>query len=275
MAEPVKDTTPTGRGRRGYVWFSQGLLLAGLIVAWQFLPQVPALQRSSHFLDPYFISSPTRIAELLIAMSTGREGSAAIWPYLWPTLAASVLGTVIGMSMGALVGLVLSNFSFLSRVMRPFIAAINAIPRIALIPIVILLFGPTFSSSIVVSVMVVFFVAFFNAYEGGLNVPPELLQNARLLNASEWTVLRRIRLPYVLAWTLAVLPLGATFAIISVVTAEILSGSLGIGRLLATATQTADSTLTFALVVVLSVMGLVVLSVADFIKLRVLHWWGR
>lgn len=274
MARP-----PEVAGRRparaAYVRLAQVAVLLVALACWQYLPQVPVLQRSSHFLDPYFISSPQRIGSALVDLVTGRNGSAVIWPYLWPTLAASVLGTLIGMSLGAVVGLVLSNFAFASRVLRPFIAAVNAIPRIALVPIVILLFGPTFSSSIVVSVMVVFFVAFFNAYEGGLNVPPELLANARLLDAGEWTILRRIRLPYVLAWTLAVLPLGATFAIISVVTAEILSGTLGIGRLLATATQTADSTLTFALVVVLSAMGLAVLGLADFIKLRVLHWWGR
>jgi NitT/TauT family transport system permease protein len=271
---------PASRRRRKHgrtrvaVLGCQIALLAALILAWQYLPQIGALQRFGHFFDPYFISSPTRIWTKLLDLFSGRNGNPAIWEYLWPTLWSSVAGTAIGMSLGAVAGLVLSNFDFASRVLRPFIVAFNAIPRIALVPIVILLFGPTVKASVVVAVLVVFFVAFFNAYEGGVNVPVELVHNARLLGAGELAVVRHVRAPYVLAWTLAVLPLGTTFAIISVVTAEILSGSKGIGRLLSQATQTADSTLTFALIVVLSVMSVVVLAIAEALKRRILHWWN-
>jgi NitT/TauT family transport system permease protein len=252
----------------------QAALLAVLLLLWEYLPQIGNLQNTSHWLDPYFISSPSRIFTKLVDLATGTNGGVLIWPFIWPTVLASLLGTGIGMSLGGLAGLVLSNFAFLSRVLRPFVVAANATPRIALIPIIAILFGATFEAIIVVSVMVVFFVAFFSAYEGGLTVQSHVQQNARLLGAGDWEVLRFVRLPYVLAWTLASLPLGITFAIISVVTAELLTGQQGMGALLQTAAVTGESSLTFSVAIVLAVLGVTVVTLADALKRRVLHWWA-
>ena len=97
----------------------------------------------------------------------------------------------------------MSNFKFLSEVMRPFVIGMNAVPRIALVPIIVIVFGPNQVSCVIISVLVVFFVAFFSAYEGGTSVRQELVQNARLLGASDWRILTAIRLQFVMAWTLA------------------------------------------------------------------------
>jgi NitT/TauT family transport system permease protein len=250
-------------------------LIVVFLLAWQFLPTVGTLSESSRLLDPYFISSPLRIGQRLLQLVTGSGGSVVIWSYTWPTVAASLFGTAVGMVGGAFLGLLLSNSPFLALILRPFVVAANAMPRVALIPIIVLLFGASLYANVVVGILVVFFVAFFNAYEGGITVSPVLIQNAQLLGASKLDLLIRIRMPYVLAWTLAVLPLGVTFAIISVVTAEILTGYHGMGWLLYTATLTADASLTFAVVLVLAIIGLVAVAGADWIRGRILHWWGR
>ncbi len=147
--------------------------------------------------------------------------------------------------------------------------------EVALVPIVVIVFGPTSTSCVIISVMVVFFVAFFNAYEGGTSVREELVHNARLLGASHWRVLTVIRLPFVMAWTLASLPLSVTFAVITVVTAEILTGVPGMGSLLGTAAVTGNAALTFAVVIALAVVGIAITLAADAIRARVLHWWGQ
>jgi NitT/TauT family transport system permease protein len=124
-----------------------------------------------------------------------------------------------------------------------------------------------------VAVLVVFFVVFFNAYEGAQSPPQSLLDNVHLMGANRLQVMMALRLPYVGVWTLAALPVAATFSIIAVVTGEILTGYPGLGRLVTVAQSTADSTLTFAVVVVLSVLGLIVVGLSELIKRRVLHWW--
>ena len=82
-------------------------------------------------------------------------------------------------------------------------------------------------------------------------------------------------MPYVLAWTIAALPLCLTFGFLSVVTAEILTGAHGLGKLISTASVTVDSTLTFTVVIVLSVMAIITVSLASVMTRRILHWWTQ
>jgi NitT/TauT family transport system permease protein len=260
--------------RRVIVGSLQLILVVALLASWEYLPQIHWLSRQSHLFDRFFISSPIHVFNRIRDVTTGSNRSFLVWSYLKGTLLAAVEGTGIGMALGVLMGMVLSTSQFLSDVVRPFLVALNATPRIALIPIIILLVGPTFNASVVVVVLVVFFVAFFNAYEGGSTVAPHLIQNSQLLGATRWQIMWRIRLPYVLAWAFAALPLALTFAIISTVTAEILTGYPGMGRLINQAATTADASLTFTIVVILSFVGIVTVGVAELFKRRVLHWWG-
>lgn len=248
------------------------LILVVFLSLWQWLPRVEWFQQRSKLFDPYFISSPTRVAERAWDLAVG-NGDVSIWPYAGRTLQATLIGTAIGMVLGGLVGLVLSHSDLLSRVFSPFIAAVNAIPRIALIPIVVVVFGPSFKSSVVISVLIVFFVAFFSAWEGGRSVPTVMVQNARLLGASTRDILRRVRLPYVVAFTMMALPLAVTFSLLTVVTGELLTGYAGFGRLISLSNLTSDATTTFAVAFYLGVIGMLAVAIAQLVRNRVLHWW--
>lgn len=252
----------------------QLLILVGFLAAWQYLPQIPSISKSVHFLDSYFISSPMKVAHEVVTLATGAGGTATIWPYATRTLIATFFGTLIGMGLGALLGLFLGSSAFWDGILRPYVVAVNAIPRIALIPIVAVIEGPTASASIVIAVLVVFFVAFFNAYEGARTVPPDQIRCAHLLGGSRSQIMLKIRLPYALAWTLAAFPLGVTFALLTVITGELLTGYPGLGRLISIATVSGDATLTFGTVVYVTIFGLVIVGGAELIKRRVLHWWG-
>ena len=261
--------------RRLKIVGAQLLVLVIFFCAWQFLPQIPDLKDWSHVFDPYFVSSPIQVAVSVWDLAVGANGQVQVWSYLGETIYTSVVGTIIGIVLGGLCGLLLSNFAFLSAVLRPFVVAANATPRIALIPVVVIICGVTQTTSIVIAVMVVFFVAFFNAYEGGISIPIQMIQNARLLGANNFHILTRVRVYYVMAWTIAGLPLAATFAIISVVTGEILTGFHGAGALLTSADDTGNSSLTYAVVFYLATLGLLVVIIAEALRRRVLHWWAR
>jgi NitT/TauT family transport system permease protein len=197
-----------------------------------------------------------------------------MWTPLAQTLKATFLGVLIGIIAGALAGLIFSNNPRISKVLNPFVTVLNATPRIALIPIFVIIAGPTMTASVITAVFVVFFLVFFNAFSGGRSVPIQMLQNARILGASSFEVMRQVRLPYVLVWTFASLPNAISFGLVSVVTAEILTGSLGMGRLLSTSIATVDATLTFTVVVVLTIVGVILVTVSDLLRKRVLHWWA-
>lgn len=274
MTDHSRAVTDAGRGLpRSAILLIQLVLVAAVLAAWQYLPKIGAVQRSSHFFDPYFISSPSRIGQKLYDLITGHNGGPLIWHYIWPTFGAAVLGTVIGLAVGGAIGLALGSSRTIGRIFRPFVVALNAVPRIALIPIIIVIMGSGIQSSTVIAVLVVLFVGLFNAQEGAGTVERHVLDNAALLGASRWQLMWKVRFPYALAWTLSSLPVAVSFAIVSVVSGEILIGGGGLGSVMAAAAVAANADLTFAVIVFLAVFALVILGVAELIKRRVLRWW--
>lgn len=250
--------------------------LVGLFLcAWEFLPKIDSLSSRTHLLDPFFISSPSMVGERLYNLTFGDKSTTPLLEYAWNTVSAAMLGLIIGMTIGITVGMLLGSVQVLSDIFRPFVIVMNTIPKIAIIPIILLLFGPTFKGTLFTAVMTVFIVTFFNAYAGARSVQPHLTQNARLLGATPAKVMMKVRFPYVVAWTVSILPLAATYAIIMVVTAEILVGVPGLGRLISNATTSADATLTFSLVVILAVIGCTVVGLATLVTRRYLHWWAK
>lgn len=251
-----------------------GLLIA-ILAAWEYIPKISGIRQVITFADPYFISSPSEIWNTVLDLAFSRNGSVAVWPYLWQTVFASVAGVAIGTVTGALAGLWLSNSPRSSEILRPFIVALNAVPRIALIPVFVIILGPTLKASMFTAVTVVFFIVFFNAYEGGRTVPAHVLNNAHLLGASNSQLMYRVRWRYVLAWTLASLPNAVSLGLITAVTAEILTGTAGMGRLILNSVTTVDSGLTFAVVVILSVLGSLLVGCTSIAERRWQRWWNQ
>ena len=273
-AAPREKRSRASRTRyRLLVTGTQVAILVAALLIWANVWRLQSIFPDARFLDPYFTSSPAATYRALVNIVTGSKGAPFVWDFAKPTFASSVIGTVVGLAAGGFVGLILSSFRFLSDVLRPFLVALNAIPRIALIPVIVVVFGTGGFSSVVIAVMVVFFVGVFNAYEGGRTVEPQFLQNAKLLGAGPLQLMWRVRAPFALAWTLASLPVAVSFAIISVVTGEILTGATGMGQLINQATSSSNVSLTFAVIIVLSALALIILGAAEVIKRRVLHWW--
>lgn len=247
-------------------------ILVAVVLLWEFLPQIDWLSARVTFLDPFFISSPSGIAERMWQLASGADGSVMIWPYVLRTLGATLVGTAIGVLLGMLMGLLLSSSKPFADVLGFYINALNSVPRIALIPVIILLAGVNFTTSVVSGVLVVFFLAFFNAYEGGTRVPAAVLHNATIMGASRRKILTEIRFRYVMLWTFAAIPNAIAFGLLMVVASELLSGAPGIGQLMLLATSNLDASLTFAVVVFLSVIGTGMLAIAERAKGRILHW---
>jgi NitT/TauT family transport system permease protein len=248
-------------------------VVAAVLGAWQYLPQWLWLRHYIPVLDPFFVSSPSLVAVRLGDLLAGSGDTPAVWPYLWFTLQGMLIGAALGIALGMSFGLAFSNDPRLRQVLNPFVNAVNATPRIALVPVFVIMLGPTIKSSVAVAVTVVFFAVFYNAYVGGSSIAKEMIQNSVLLGATRTEVMWRVRMMHVLVWTFASLPNAISLALISVITAEILSGSGGMGQLIVQALQNNDATLTFSVVVLLAIIGTLLVSGTDWLKRRVLHWW--
>ncbi|MDX6416753.1 MAG: sulfonate transport system permease protein [Trebonia sp.] len=246
-----------------------------VLAAWQYLPDIGWLSAHYHVFDPFFISSPSRVASNLGKLATGSDGVVSIWAFLWYTVKATAIGVAIGVGAGVVLALIFSQYAMLAKILSPFISFVNATPRIALIPIFVILVGPTITMSVITAFLVVFFIAFYNGLTGGLSIPRQIIDNARLLGASSTEIALQIRLPYVLAWVCASLPNAISFGLVTVVTAEILTGQPGMGQLITTALTNSDASLTFSVVITLAVVGSLFVFASELLQRRLLHWWER
>ena len=261
-----------GAPRRSIVLSSQLLVVIAVLAAWQWLPTVHSISSHVGVLNRDFIASPSSIAGQIGSLVGGKSAS-TFWPAIGDTLRSTIIGGLIGSAVGMLGGLLLSQSQFAAKVLKPFITAFNATPLIAFIPIIVVIFGITPESSILSAALLSVFVVFFNAIEGGRSVRSEVLSNAKLLGATRFSIMVRVRFPYVLAWTFTALPVAISFALVGAVATEFLVGVPGIGKLLTLALSFGDPRLTFALAVLLGVSGALLVAIVSVARSRVLHWW--
>ena len=257
----------------GKVRLAQIALAVVLIAAWNYLPKIDALSSRYKWLDRFFISSPSLVIRRVRDLLLGTDDFTSVRKPLELTIKDATIGIAIGLVVGAALGLALSSSPTAAAIFRPFVVIGSSIPRIALIPVMVIVLGPTDRASIFSSAIVVFFVVFFNAFEGGRTVKTELLDNAYLLGASTRATMIRVRLPYVLAWTIVALPAAAGYGLIGSVVTEILIGVPGMGQQLITSLESADATSTIALALMLAVLGILLTAVATFLRSRLLFWW--
>lgn len=267
-------TAPLRRRRPNqlYLMIWRLVILVGVLAAWEYVPQLDVVSSRIPLLNPIFISSPSKIAATLVNLAFGRAGAPVVWPYLGQTIIAAVVGAVLGLLLGALVGLVLSNYLTLSEVIQPFVIAVNSIPRIALIPIVILVAGPGRGAAVINAILVVFFIGFFNAFEGGRSVPRAVSENAVLLGARPIQLMWQIRREYAAIWTFAAIPNAVSFGLIAAVTSEILTGSDGMGHLITQSITNVDASLGFAVIVLLSAVGILLTIASERLRGRLMRW---
>ena len=253
-------------------------LVLAVLAVWQFVPQIPGITRWAPIFDPFFISAPGRIAAKFweLMTTTGDQGavlkSGNLFVQLWATLRATVLGFAVGVSTGFLAGLVLSQMKGLADVLHPYLVAVNALPRIALVPLIIMIFGTGLGAKVVLAWLIVFFIVFFNTYAGGRAIEPAIVDSCRILGASRRQLLWTVIVPHVAGWTFAILPLAMSASIIGVVVGEFVGGAQGLGFIITVALGQLEATDLFVALITLCLVAVALISLTSRLERRLLHW---
>lgn len=273
--------------------FWQVAILAAALAVWEwgFLlkPTMPWLV--PNILDPYFVSKPSAIVARFFRAGclTDSQGlwlgfmtdafkaclarnDNNIWAGTLVTLQNTVIGFIVGVVTAVIAGLLLGRSQKLADVFEPFIVAVNSIPRIALVPIIILAFGLGDLSKIVTAWMVVFFVVFFNTFEGARAVERDLIHTARLLGASNWAITRTVVIPSTLGWVFASLSPAISFSLIGVIVGEFIGAQRGIGRIIIEAEAVGDAAGMMVAVFILMIVGVVLTSCIRQLQSYLLRW---
>jgi NitT/TauT family transport system permease protein len=238
---------PVERFSRASIRLAQIAVAVFFVAGWQ-------IGVSIKVLDPFFFSRPSEIAARIGAWIS----SGAIWPHLAVTIEESLLGLLIGSAIGITLGFTLARSPFAARVLDPYITMLNAVPRVVLAPLFLLWFGLGIWSKVALAVTLVFFVMFFNTYQGVRDADRVIVDNVRMLGATERQLMRHVLFPSALSWIFSSLHTSLGFAMVGAVVGEYLGAARGLGYVIAQAEGTFDTTGVFAGMTVLSVVvGLV------------------
>ncbi len=246
----------------------QLLIAAIAIAAWHVLTTIPVGAGGKPLVPPFFFSTPVDVAARIAKWF----GEGTIWRHLWITLAESMLAFVIGSVFGVLVGFWFARQPLIAAIFDPYVKMVNALPRIVLAPIFTLWFGLGIWSKVALGVTLVFFIVFFNVYQGVREVSPTVLANARMLGMNERQLMRHVYWPSALSWMFSSLHTSVGFAVVGAVVGEYLGSAAGLGYLILQAEGTFDIAGVFAGMFVLAAFVIVIDGIVTLVERRLLVW---
>ncbi len=257
------------------LWLWQIGLLLALFLFWH-LMTVPGLIPPVMFADErqaaFFFGEPLKIFARVWSWFVR---DADIYQHLGITLAETLMAFAVGSALGLAGGLWLALAPMASALLEPYIKAFNAMPRIILAPIFSVWFGLGMGSKVALGVTLVFFIVFFNVYQGVKEVSPVVLANARMLGASQRQLLRQVYLPSATSWVFSSLHTSVGLAFVGAVVGEYLGSSQGVGYLILQAEGSFDINTVMAGILVLTAFALVLDEAVGRIEGHLMKWQPR
>src|SRR2546429_253289 len=252
----------------------QVLVLVRLVVIWHVLTSLtllPPIYFAEANQAAFFFGGPVKVFARLWQWFVSGE----IYEHLWVTLVETLLAFLIGTVSGVVIGLWLALSPTASAVLDPYIKAVNAMPRVILAPIFFVWFGLGIASKVALGVTLVFFIVFFNVYQGVREVSPVVLANARMLGASPRQLLRHVYVPSAMSWVFASLHNSVGLAFVGAVVGEYLGSAKGVGYLIHQAEGFFDMNTVVAGIVLLTIFALVLDWAVGIAERRLMVWQPR
>lgn len=267
-------TTKRERERRNArlrVRAGQWGLLAAVFLFWWLMTKpglVPPFFFENDSQAAFFFGEPDQIFLRIWEWFAGGE----IYRHLFVTLYETLMAFAIGTASGLFVGLWLARAPTAAAVLDPFIKGLNSMPRVILAPIFAVWFGLGPASKIALGVTLVFFIVFFNVYQGVREVNPTVLASARMLGATNRQLMRTVYIPSAMSWVFSSLHTSVGMAFVAAVIGEYLGSAEGVGYLILQAETTFDMNTVMAGILVLTAFALVIDRAVSGLERRFMRW---
>lgn len=250
-----------GIGIRMAWWIARLVTFAALLVAWQM-----AVDRG--LMSSFFFSTPAAIGTFLKEYIASGDFATPVWTTIKETVLAFLLGSVSGMAAGIL----LASVKPLKMLLAPFITALNALPRVALAPLFILWFGIGEPSKIYLGASLVFFIVLINTESGILAVEREYLTVARAFGATRLDTLKMITFPSIVPAVFSGLRVGLIYALLGVVTAEMVAARTGLGQAVVYYSSVFNTAGVLGVLFILALVALSINEVMALVEQRLVRW---
>ena len=227
-------------------------------------------------MEAYLLPGPGAV---MWAMFDGfADGS--FWPHIAATLEASIIGFIVGSAIALALGVLLAESRTFERFLMPLIVALQAMPKVALAPLILVWCGFGLESKVVLIVLICFFPLFVNVVVGIRGADADLIDLCRASCASRWYIFRNVKLPSAAGSIFAGLQIGASLALIGAVVGEFVSAQRGLGYLIASSTVNMSVATMFAAAILLALIGVAATAAVRWVHVRVVFWeaqgnrWG-
>ncbi len=255
--------------RRRPEWTITPALVVLMIAAWAFVTHV--------FNVPEFVlPRPEAVWSALVeGLSHGPTDAGGYWYHAGITIYESLAGLVLGSVFGGLIGFGLGSSQLLERTFYPFIIAFQALPKVALAPLLVIWFGLGFDGKIYITAIITFFPVLVSAIAGSHAVDPERLDLARSCNARPSQILRKIVIPSALPFLFAGLNVASALAVLGAIVGEFVGARAGLGMLLIQYDQAMQIAPLFAILVLLGVIGFAINYAVRVAERKYCFWAQR
>jgi NitT/TauT family transport system permease protein len=252
---------PAGAPR--IAWWLLPLTLMGAVGLW-------ALVVYLGDYAPFILPGPDRVAARFVEMA----GDGSLWRHSTVTLVEVLAGLTLGLATAVVLGYLLAKSWIIEQVLSPLIVASQAVPIVALAPLLVIWFGPGTVSKVLVCALVVFFPVLINTIVGLRSVEPDLVDLMRSLQANRWQTFVKLELPAALPVLLGGLKVGATLSVIGAVVGEFTGADRGLGFLVLQSRGLYDTAQMFVAFGGLATIALALYGVALALERRLLRWKG-
>ncbi|HVC78326.1 MAG TPA: ABC transporter permease [Candidatus Micrarchaeaceae archaeon] len=242
-------------------------LLLGLVIlgAWE-------LSTRFGWVDVFFWSQPSAIVAKVWIWVTQGTDLGPLWVQVLVTMEETVGGFAAGSILGIIFGVALGRSALLADVLGPYIKGFNAIPRVVVGALFAVALGLDIRAKIATAAVLVFFVVFFNAFQGVREVDRNLIANARILGANDRRLTTEILIPSALSWIVASLHTSFGLALVGAVVGELFGATQGLGELIYAAKNNFDTAGVFAGMALLAAMALVAEALITALENRLIKW---
>ncbi|MBI1737342.1 MAG: ABC transporter permease [Candidatus Rokubacteria bacterium] len=237
------------------------LVFVAFVLAWEWV--VHAWQ-----VPPFILPAPTDIGRALAGGLSSRLFVEHFMITLYETLAGFVIAAIAGIAIGA----VIAQFRVVEKTFYPYLVALQTLPKIAVAPLVIVWFGFGISSKIVIAAMVAFFPVLVNVIVGLKTVDQSKLDLMRSLNATRWQTFRMVKFPNALPFVFAGLDIAIVFSVLGAIVGEFVGAQKGLGNLILQYNFSLDIAGVFAVLILLSAMGVTLHLVMQALQKRLIFW---
>jgi NitT/TauT family transport system permease protein len=257
--KPRKRSLPRRKAVRGALpW----IVIVAIFVMWELVVR-------AFDIEQFVLPAPTAI------FASGWEWRAEMLANAWQTFMTTAVGFFFAVIFGLIGGILFGSSTLVYDGFYPALVGFNSIPKVAVIPILVIWFGIGTVPAIVTAFLISFFPILVNVAAGIATVEPELKDVLRALGAKQWQIVQKVGLPRSMPYFFASLKVAITFAFVGSIVAETVAANKGIGNLMLVASSRFEVPLAFAGLLVTSIMGIGMYLVAEFLERRTTGWATR